>query len=243
MNRNEFRVVRIASENLVVEKLPDGSTAVFDSAGGAVHSLNASAAAAFDACRESCTVEAVATAMSDALDGPVTGDFARAAIAELETAGLVECSGQAASRRSVLRAVGGIALPVVLSLGVAEQRAWAGGSSSNPTPASISQVSPSSVCTSSSGPNNQVTFTITGVSTSFSQGTTQVSVLLKPQQLNGIVTIGTITVNSATSMTVVMTGFNGLDGYFNSHFTLQVTTNSQVVVTPQIAFGVSYCDN
>jgi PqqD family protein of HPr-rel-A system len=104
MHRREFRVRRIPSENLVIEKLPDGSTAVFDSRSGAVHSLNASAAAAFEACRQSRTVADVARAMSDALDGPVTGDFARAAIWELEAAGLVECSGQATSRKSVMRA-------------------------------------------------------------------------------------------------------------------------------------------
>lgn len=104
MHRKEFRVRRIPSENLVIEKLPNGSTAVFDRRSGAVHSLNASAAAAFEACRQSRRVADVARAMSDALDGLVTGDFARATIWELEMAGPVECSGQDTSRRSVMRA-------------------------------------------------------------------------------------------------------------------------------------------
>jgi hypothetical protein len=75
-------------ENRLTEKLPDGSTAVFDTQAKTVPSINETAAAAFQGCRD------------------------RRAAAELERAGLVACSGPLpgqkgqTSRRSMLKAVG-----------------------------------------------------------------------------------------------------------------------------------------
>jgi hypothetical protein len=57
----------------------------------------------------------------------------------------------------------------------------------------VSQITPSTLARGSSG-----TFTITGVNTHFVQGTTTISSVLE-------VTIGTVTVNSATSLTVQLT--------------------------------------
>src|SRR5580700_990790 len=123
-------------ENCVIEKLPDGSTAVFDTLTKTVHSINKTAAAAFEACRDKRTVPQVAAAMQETLNSTVTEEMAMAAISELERAGLVACSGPLstkrgqASRRSVLKAVGTVAAtaaPLVLSLSSAEQSAYAQG--------------------------------------------------------------------------------------------------------------------
>ncbi len=112
-----------------VEKLPDGSTVVFDSGTQTLHSLNAPAAAAFKACGEPKTLPELAQAMAAALSSPVDEELALAAVAELEQAGLVAAEGEAvrsrqASRRHLLKAAG-VALPLVLSLTAAQQRAYA----------------------------------------------------------------------------------------------------------------------
>ena len=140
MNRDELVVRRSGlGERLIIEALADGSTAVFDTVSQTVHSLNASAAAAFEACREEKTAPQLAHAMEATLGQPVTEDLALAAVSELERAGLVACSGsrrpEGSSRRSALSfvAAAAAALPVVLSLTVAEQKAYAGGAGSGTT--------------------------------------------------------------------------------------------------------------
>jgi hypothetical protein len=139
--------LKYARKNLsgfVVEKLPDGSTALFDRATKTVHSLNSSAAAAFELCREPKSVSELAREMSDALAIPVTDVMALAAAGELEQAGLVIGTGarqaedERASRRAMLKAAG-VALPIVLSLTAAEQQAHAamaisGTTSTTPAP-------------------------------------------------------------------------------------------------------------
>jgi hypothetical protein len=138
------KYTRKSSSDFVVERLPDGSTAVFDRATKTVHSLNASAAAAFEACREPKTVSELAHEMGQALSAPVTDAVALAAAGELEQAGLVVGTGvpqaepERASRRAILKAAG-VALPVVLSLTAAEQQAHAataasGAATTTPAP-------------------------------------------------------------------------------------------------------------
>jgi hypothetical protein len=127
---------RLASDHRI-EKLPDGSTAVFDSKTNAVHALNSSAAAALESCCEPQTLSGLTDAMRRKLGREVTEEIALEAVAELERAGLVVSSGAAgrlenATRRRMLKAAGA-ALPVVLSLTAAEQRAFALIPPSNPT--------------------------------------------------------------------------------------------------------------
>ena len=87
MNSPSF--YRTSSEDLTIENLPDGSTAVFGAATESVHSLNAPAAAAFEACKERTTLPELARAMTTALASRVNEELALAAMAELERAGLV----------------------------------------------------------------------------------------------------------------------------------------------------------
>src|SRR5271170_2750367 len=102
MIADSLQVWQIGAENRLVEKLPDGSTAVFDTLTKTVHSINKTAAAAFEACRDKVTVPQLAAAMQEILGSPVTQEMALAAIYELERAGLVACSRPvSASRRSV----------------------------------------------------------------------------------------------------------------------------------------------
>ncbi|MBZ5724954.1 MAG: hypothetical protein LAP87_08155 [Acidobacteriia bacterium] len=122
---------RLASDRLVVEKLPDGSTAVFETASTTVFSLNAEAAAAFEACAETRSLRELVRAMQANLHTPVSEDMALAAVSELEESGLVTCTGprrpesERASRRALLKAAGA-AIPLVLALTAAEQRLYAG---------------------------------------------------------------------------------------------------------------------
>src|SRR5450432_433071 len=105
-------VWQTGAANRLVEKLPDGSTAVFDRLTKTVHSVNKTASAALEACREKRTVPQLAMAMQEILGAAVTDEMALAAISELERAGLLACSGSRSteggqsSRRSVLKAVG-----------------------------------------------------------------------------------------------------------------------------------------
>src|SRR5208283_4959013 len=133
MAYSDFQFQRTDSANLIVEKLSDGTTAILDKDTKSVFSLNASAAAAFDACREKASAAQIAETMRAILGTPVTEEIALSAIAQLEEHGLVSSTvpedvAAIASRRSLLKrfgAVGGAAVPVVLAMTAAEQRASA----------------------------------------------------------------------------------------------------------------------
>jgi hypothetical protein len=129
----DFLFTQTNVSHLLIEKLSDGTTAILDTNSKSVYSLNASAAAAFEACRGTVSAAQVAETMQSILGTPVTEDLALAAIAQLEEHGLASSSvpedvASVASRRSLLKrigAVGGAAVPVVLALTAAEQRASA----------------------------------------------------------------------------------------------------------------------
>jgi hypothetical protein len=152
---DRLEVRQIRPNSFVTEKLPDGSTAVLDTATTTVHSLNLSAAAAFEACRETKTVPQLMQSMGEILGAPVTEEVALAAVSELDMAGLVSCSepmpeGDRASRRSLLRSMGtaaAVAVPVVLSLTSAEQRAYAVTANSGvpPSPPVILSATPNTI--------------------------------------------------------------------------------------------------
>jgi hypothetical protein len=131
----DIEVLRSKSSELIVQTLPDGSTAIFEVPTKNVYSLNPSAAAAWEACASCTTLPGIATAMSRRLNAPVTEDLAHEAVSELAAVGLVKLTpgeGLATSRRAMLRQVAGVAIPVVLVLTGAEQRAHAQGAGSPP---------------------------------------------------------------------------------------------------------------
>lgn len=131
----DIEVLRSKSSDLIVQTLPDGSTAIFEVSTKNVYSLNASAAAAWEACASANTLSQIAATMSRKLDVPVTEDLAHEALSELVAVGLVKLNpGESlgTSRRDMLRKVAGVALPAVLVLTGAQQRAHAQGAGSPP---------------------------------------------------------------------------------------------------------------
>lgn len=131
----DIEVLRTSSE-LVAQTLPDGSTAIFEVPTKNVYSLNQSAAAAWEVCASATRLSQIAAGMSKRLGTPVTEDLAYEAVSELASVGLVKVtSGESlvASRRDVLKQVAGLAVPVVLVLTGAEQRAHAQVAASEPS--------------------------------------------------------------------------------------------------------------
>jgi hypothetical protein len=135
MRSVELAIARTDPSGLIVQSLPDGSAAIFEVATSNVYSLNTSAAAAWEACAAATTLPEIAGAMSSRLKAPVTEDLAHAAVSELEAAGLVRVKapeGFRTSRRDLLKQVAGVAIPMVLILTGAEQRAFAQQNGSGP---------------------------------------------------------------------------------------------------------------
>jgi len=152
-NQAQFRQVQSASR--VTEKLPDGSIAFLDSETKRVCFLNASAAAAWEACAEEADVPSIASRMQATLGSPVTSEAALAALAKLEENNLVETTGTIddallASRRSLLKtvgALGGALAPVVLAMTAAEQKAYAQTMGSGTTTTSTTTTSTTTTTT------------------------------------------------------------------------------------------------
>ena len=127
-------IQRSATSELVVQALPDGSMAIFDVATKNVYSLNASAAAAWEACESPIPLPRLAEAMSRRLNTPVTEALAREAVSELAAAGLIIAppdERDRTSRRELLKHAA-VAIPLVLVLTGAEQRAHAQVNGSGP---------------------------------------------------------------------------------------------------------------
>lgn len=129
-------------EQLLIEKLPDGSTAIFDQDTKSVHSLNASATVVWETCHTPSTFDDIRTALERYFGSPLNEDAAWDAIDRLEAARLIRVEGTSAdavvktARRTILKeiaAIGGLALPLVLTMTASEQRIYAQGASSAPT--------------------------------------------------------------------------------------------------------------
>lgn len=120
-------VERANSDNLVANAMPDGSRIIRNSENETVFALNATAAAAWDACSSATTIAAVAEEMRRSFDPQVTDELAEASILELQDKKLVTVSGAGfkATRRAVLAGLGAVALPLVVSLTIGEQKAHA----------------------------------------------------------------------------------------------------------------------
>lgn len=128
-----MQVERINSNALVVNRLPDGSTVIVDKGNDQVLALNATAAAAWDACSAPATLSQITQRMQSSLDPKITEEFAEAAVLQLQEKKLVQTLGGHPSRRQFIAALGVVvALPIVTSLPVAEQKAYAQQAKSAP---------------------------------------------------------------------------------------------------------------
>jgi hypothetical protein len=121
---------------LVENKLPDGSRVIVDSANGTVFALNATAGAAWDACSMPTSLSGVAEDMRRSLDSTITEEFAEEAILQLQDKKLVNTSGPSsqATRRQFLTTLGAVAVPLVVSLTVTDQKVHAQNARSRPGP-------------------------------------------------------------------------------------------------------------
>lgn len=128
-----MQVVRVSDEGLVVNSMPDGSRIIRNSKDEIVLALNATAGAAWDACSSATTIAGIAEEMRRSFDSKVTDDLAEASVLELNDKKLVTLSGSGvkATRRQVLAGLGAVALPLVVSLTVGEQKAHASQARSN----------------------------------------------------------------------------------------------------------------
>src|SRR5690349_19648824 len=121
---------RPSSGRFLVERMPDGSAAVFDTASEAVHSLNQTALVVWDACAEPASIDDLAEALQRATGVADGHTAAEHALTQLQAAGLVElvpdAAGISASRRRALVIIGGSSMafvaPLVISMALSEQR-------------------------------------------------------------------------------------------------------------------------
>jgi hypothetical protein len=127
-----MHIERANVENVVVDPMPDGSRIIRNSDQQRVYALNPTAAAAWDACASAFTIAGVAHEMRRSFDSNVTDELAEASVLELRDKKLVTISGSGfkATRRQVLAGLGAVALPLVVSLTVGEQKAHAQHASS-----------------------------------------------------------------------------------------------------------------
>jgi hypothetical protein len=132
-----MQIERTDSKNLVVNGLPDGSRVIVDSENEKVYALNATAGAAWDACTGKTTLSKVAEDMRRTCDPSITDELAQQSIQELQEKQLVKTAGlfPKASRRAVLAGLGAVALPLVVSMTMGQQRAMAAEANSQPTQA------------------------------------------------------------------------------------------------------------
>jgi len=122
-----MHVERANSRDLVVNQLPDGSRVIVDPTNERVFALNATAGAAWDACGDPTTLAKVTESMQRSFDPETTMDLAEDAILQLQDKQLVKTSGAhlQATRRKFLATLGAVAVPLVVSLTIADQRAHA----------------------------------------------------------------------------------------------------------------------
>jgi hypothetical protein len=127
-----MQVERVYSSDLVVNGLPDGSRVIVNSNNETVFAMNATAAAAWDACSNPTTVSKVAEEMRRSFDPSVSEELAAEAILRLQEKNLVKTSGDTpkTTRREVLATLSAVALPLVVSLTIGEQKAHAQSASS-----------------------------------------------------------------------------------------------------------------
>jgi hypothetical protein len=139
-----MNIERAHSDALVVNQLPDGSKVIVDPTNQTVFALNATAGAAWDACSDPTTLAGVTESMRRSLHPQINEELAQEAIQQLQDKNLVNTSGlpAQASRRRFLATLGAAAVPLVVSLTIADQRAHAVYAASKPTTAPCASVNP-----------------------------------------------------------------------------------------------------
>ncbi len=88
-----MQVERVNTKDLVVNSMPDGSRVIRNSNNETVFALNATAAAAWDACSSATTIAGVAEEMRRSFDPNVTDELAEACILQFQKKNLVKLSG------------------------------------------------------------------------------------------------------------------------------------------------------
>jgi len=134
-----MQVERTNFSALVETALPDGSRILVDPENQRVFALNATAGAAWDACTAPTTLSGVTEGMQRWFDPAATEELAEEAVLQLRQKKLVRTSGSSSRgnpRGFLAAAMGALALPLVVSLSVAEQQSYAGTANSyiKPTP-------------------------------------------------------------------------------------------------------------
>jgi Coenzyme PQQ synthesis protein D (PqqD) len=128
-----MQIERVNSKDFVVNSLPDGSRVIVNANNETVFAMNATAGAAWDACGDRATLANVTERMQRSFDPNVTEELAEAAVHQLQEKKLVTIKGDqpTATRRAVLAGLSAVALPLVVSLTVGEQKAHAHDARSN----------------------------------------------------------------------------------------------------------------
>jgi hypothetical protein len=129
-----MQIERTNSTDLCVNQLPDGSTIIVDRGSETVFALNATAGAAWNACSQPTTLAGVTQEMQRSFDPRATEELAEDAILQLQEKELVATSGTISktTRRKVIATLGAVAMPLVVSLTLAEQRVYAKKANSTP---------------------------------------------------------------------------------------------------------------
>lgn len=126
-----MQVKPVNLDALVVNKLPDGSRVIVNPVNETVIALNATAGAAWDACSGPTTLTRVTEHMQSSFDPATTEELAEQAILELHENHLVTASKP--TRRQIIgKLSAAIALPLVVSLTMSDQRAHASNAVSKP---------------------------------------------------------------------------------------------------------------
>lgn len=130
-----MQIGRRDTSDLVVNGLPDGSKVIVDSNNEKVFALNPTAGAAWDACGSQTTLPTIAKEMQRTCNPAITEEIAEEALAQLQEKELVKTSGllRNANRRQVLAGLGAVALPLVVSVTMTEQKAFAAVANSSQT--------------------------------------------------------------------------------------------------------------
>lgn len=133
-----MQIERNCFNALVESRFPDGSNLIVDAHHEKAYALNATAGAAWDACMHSTTLSRVTEQMRRSVDPAITEDLAEAAILQLEQQNLVATSGASprTTRRELLASLAAVAVPLVVSMTLAEQQAHAAVAISKPKPCS-----------------------------------------------------------------------------------------------------------
>ncbi|HVU47209.1 MAG TPA: PqqD family protein [Terracidiphilus sp.] len=110
-------------DSIVENHLPDGSRFLVDSENETVYALNATAGAAWDACKAPTSLDNVTAEMQRSIGSAATEELAEAAILQLQANKLVTASGgeRRTTRREVLTKLGKVALPIVVAMTLTEQ--------------------------------------------------------------------------------------------------------------------------